>query len=325
MTSSFHLTLLGFFLMLVAASQLAAEPLSNEDSIYKTIRELRKEKGKEYTQQLSALVQQLDGENQQIAREALYDRMCRMKSKTLRNKIIANDDFEVRRAAIRAIENKNKTELISDLIELLTDPDPKTRILSSRALKSLTDHEIKTPIFADANKRSRVQSQWTQWWEENRDSLESAGKEGSNISTFDETQEISSQKITSRDEDIGPKNARAKSLSQRIGRMKINSGSGKKKNDYFVFCLAKMNPNQGVADIKFMVRQGQDELAEFLTSNVDDSVAQQKYTQWHIFERHQTKRAADDALERVRQTYDQYSRYRNRMRQMYNVRNTRRC
>jgi hypothetical protein len=325
MTSSFHLTLLGFFLMLVAASQLAAEPLSNEDSIYKTIRELRKEKGKEYTQQLSALVQQLDGENQQIAREALYDRMCRMKSKTLRNKIIANDDFEVRRAAIRAIENKNKTELISDLIELLTDPDPKTRILSSRALKSLTDHEIKTPIFADANKRSRVQSQWTQWWEENRNSLESAGKEGGNISTLDETQKISSQKITSRDGNIGSKSARAKSLAKRIGGMKLNSGSGKKKDDYFVFCRAKMNPNQGVADIKFMVRQGQDELAEFLTGNADDSPALQNYTQWHIFERHQTKHAADDALERVRQTYDQYSRYRNRMRQMYNVRNTRRC
>ncbi|MDG2207864.1 MAG: hypothetical protein P8K78_08170, partial [Pirellulales bacterium] len=165
----------------------------------------------------------------------------------------------------------------------------------------------------------------TQWWSENRERLESAGGSDGKIDDQNDSGALSSREYASGEGKNRSSNGPEKVLAQKIGRMRLSSGSGKGKNDYFVYYLAQVVPNQGVAEIQFKVIQGQEDLADILVRGNDGTNLQQQYTHWQILERHKTQAAADAALQRRRQAYDQFSQYRNRMRQTINVRNTRRC
>jgi hypothetical protein len=323
MNSRYSRLVLAFLFLILVVPPVAAD--KHAVAVNDKIQELRDGKGNKFTQQLSSLISELDGDEKKQAQEALYMRMCRMKSKTLRNKIVVNDDMEVQRAAIRAIESEEKPELIPDLIELITHSDPITRTFTNRALKSLTKENINLPIFADSGTRSRVQSQWRQWWDDHHENMETLVEKGVKMPSNDDAQSLNSKLFGTQVKESPQEKNNIEKLERRIGRMKLTGGTKKTKEDFYVLGLAEIKPNPGVADVTFMVRQGQREAATFLISRMSSAARNQHYYQWHIFERHKTKQAAEDALSRVRQSYDQYSQYRNQIRKIYNAQNTRRC
>jgi hypothetical protein len=136
----------------VTASRLTAQLLRASSPLREQLlNKLRDGKGVEYTLALANAIPSLKGIFQEKAREALVERLSRMTAKTLRDKL-ADDDPEVRRAAVQACQRKEKKELVPELIALLEDPDPLTARTAEAALREMTGEEHETP---DA---------WKEWW-----------------------------------------------------------------------------------------------------------------------------------------------------------------
>ncbi len=130
------------------------------------IAELRDSKGGEYTSRLSALIKELSGDNQRLARQALVDRMCRMTSRTLKRNLASDDDAEVRLASIQASAVREKKELIPDLIELLVNRDTPTAAAAHDALVRLSGQDFGPKAENATVVASFVaQKTWRQWWE----------------------------------------------------------------------------------------------------------------------------------------------------------------
>ena len=136
----------------VVASRLTAQLLRASSPLREQLlNKLRDGKGVEYTLALANAIPSLKGPFQEKAREALVERLSRMTAKTLRDKL-ADDDPEVRRAAVQACQRKEKKELVPELIALLEDSDPLTARTAEAALRQMTGEEHETP---DA---------WKEWW-----------------------------------------------------------------------------------------------------------------------------------------------------------------
>lgn len=79
-------------------------------------------KGSEYTQALASAIPTLSGGFRDKARSALAERLKRMTDRTLQE-YLKDEDMELRRAAIGAIQRKSATDLLKDLIPLLSDAE----------------------------------------------------------------------------------------------------------------------------------------------------------------------------------------------------------
>ena len=112
---------------------------------------LRDGKGVAYTQALAAAIPRLDGPFQERARAVLVERLTRMTTATLRDKL-QDEDVEVRRAAVLAGVQKDERKLLPDLMVLVEDPEPRVAQTAQDGLRRLTGQDYAT---ADA---------WKDWW-----------------------------------------------------------------------------------------------------------------------------------------------------------------
>jgi len=115
------------------------------------LEKLRDTKGGEYTEALTEVIPKLDAEAKKLAREALADRLTRMKATTLKE-YLKEPDPELRRAAAIAIGQKDAKTLIPDLIVLLSDED---------AVKAGARASLKAMAGKDLGDNPEA---WREWW-----------------------------------------------------------------------------------------------------------------------------------------------------------------
>jgi HEAT repeat protein len=126
---------------------LRADPLRRE----LLLKHYRDTKGAAYTHALAGAVAGLKGAEKEKARELLAERLTRMTADTLRDKL-ADDDAEVRHAAVAACARKGDRSLVPDLIALLDGPEPLTARLAEESLDELTGQHFPHPAA------------WKAWW-----------------------------------------------------------------------------------------------------------------------------------------------------------------
>jgi hypothetical protein len=124
---------------------------------------LREGKGVVYTEALAAAIPRLDADSRRKARDALGERLTRMKPTTLRN-YLKDEDAELRRAAALATAAKESKVLIPDLIRLLSDPEGIVERAAYAALKDMTGKDFGPRAGADRRERSRAIAAWEMWW-----------------------------------------------------------------------------------------------------------------------------------------------------------------
>jgi HEAT repeat protein len=116
------------------------------------LQQLRDKKGITYTIALASAIPSLNPDLKDAAREYLVERMMRMTDRTLRDKL-ADDDDEVRRAAVLACGRKKRKELVPDLIGLLDHAEPTTARLAEDCLRELTNRDF------------TASAGWQAWWQ----------------------------------------------------------------------------------------------------------------------------------------------------------------
>ena len=114
---------------------------------------LRDKKGPRYTQALVTAIPRLPEEMQGKARQALTERLARVPSSMLRDRL-TEDDYEMRRAAAAACSKKEDRALVPDLIGLLEDGDERVGKAARTSLKTMTGKDHPNP------------SAWQAWWSE---------------------------------------------------------------------------------------------------------------------------------------------------------------
>jgi hypothetical protein len=135
------------------AEQLAESFLKSPADAQATgLAELRDGKGVQYTEALTAVIGRLDGRLKEQAREALVERLSRMKPDTLR-RYLTDEELEIRRAAALASAGRNLKAHIPDLIARLRDRSPDVAAAAHSALQSLSGEKL--PADAAA---------WDAWW-----------------------------------------------------------------------------------------------------------------------------------------------------------------
>jgi hypothetical protein len=142
------------------AAKLAADLVSAKGKERKGLLEkLRDTKGAAYTEALAAAIPKLEGKTKKLAREALADRLTRLKAKTLKD-YLKDKDAEIRRAAAIGVghkvldENKDATALVPDVIDLLDDKVDFVRIAARAALKAVAGKDL-----------GEKPEPWREWWE----------------------------------------------------------------------------------------------------------------------------------------------------------------
>lgn len=116
-----------------------------------------------YTQALANAIHQLDGSAKSKARDALAERLVRMKAETLRGKL-QDTDAEVRSAAALACGMKEDKAHVPDLIGLLNDADRRVGRAAQVALKSLTKQDFGPASDATKEERDASINAWRAWW-----------------------------------------------------------------------------------------------------------------------------------------------------------------
>jgi hypothetical protein len=116
--------------------------------------QLRDAKGVEYTEALAGAIPQMTGDGRRKAREALAERLTRMKADTLAL-YLKDDDTEIRRAAALAAGTREFKDQVPQIIELLSDPDQGVVLAAHTALKSMTGQKI-----------GPSPEPWRTWWKQ---------------------------------------------------------------------------------------------------------------------------------------------------------------
>jgi HEAT repeat protein len=143
----------------LAADLVKAPPEQQEALLAK----LRDTKGIVYTDALAAAIPQLGLDARLKARDALSERLARMTTATLREKL-QEDNAEVRRAAAIACAMKQAKALVPDLISLLEDPEDSVASAAHGALKSLTGEDFGPEPDATGSACKEAAAQWRKWW-----------------------------------------------------------------------------------------------------------------------------------------------------------------
>jgi hypothetical protein len=145
----------------LAKDLLQAEPAKQE----RLVDNLRESKGPENTQALLEAIPKLEGDIKKKAREALADRMSRMTSATLRDRL-GDEDPEMRRAAALAAAMKEDTTHVPRLIEMLDDTEASVSRAAYAALKSLSGKDFGPAKDASKAARAEAVAAWKAWWKE---------------------------------------------------------------------------------------------------------------------------------------------------------------
>ena len=127
---------------------------------------LRDGKGSVYTDALAHAIHRLEGAARGQARDALADRLTRMKKETLDDKL-HDDDLEIRRAAALACAMKDEKAHVPRLIEMLQDPEAPVARAAHAALKSLTGQDFGPAAEAGQADVARAVAAWKDWWGKN--------------------------------------------------------------------------------------------------------------------------------------------------------------
>jgi hypothetical protein len=145
------------------SDELLQAPAGEQEEV---IKKLRDTSGYQYTDALAHAIHRLTGPVKAKARDALADRLTRMKPTTLTDKL-KDDDLEVRRAAALAVAMKDDKTNVGRLIELLEDPEPPVTRAAYAALKSLTNQDFGPDAEASRADVVRAVAAWKDWWSKN--------------------------------------------------------------------------------------------------------------------------------------------------------------
>jgi hypothetical protein len=129
--------------------------------------DMENEKGVKYTEALAAAIPKLEGESHKKARQALANRLTRMKDETL-EEYFQDDDPEIRRAAAIAAGQKDSKPLVPYLIALLRDPEISVIRAAHASLKALTEQDFGPAATATREERDQAVQKWTAWWSKHR-------------------------------------------------------------------------------------------------------------------------------------------------------------
>jgi hypothetical protein len=127
------------------------------------LEQMSNEKGVKYTEALATAIPRMEGDAKRQAREALAERLARMKVETLAT-YLQDEEAEIRRAAAIACAKKESKILVPNLISLIRDPETSVVLAARAALKDLTRQDFGPS--ADANRQDRDQAalKWLNWW-----------------------------------------------------------------------------------------------------------------------------------------------------------------
>ncbi|HEY7426465.1 MAG TPA: HEAT repeat domain-containing protein [Gemmataceae bacterium] len=125
--------------------------------------EMQKAKGSIYTEALAAAIPQLEGAPRRKARDALAERLTRMKDETLAE-YLHDEETEIRRAAALAIAMKDSKTLTPNLISLLSDSETSVVRAAHAALKEMTKQDFGPAANASREDCDQAMLKWLQWW-----------------------------------------------------------------------------------------------------------------------------------------------------------------
>lgn len=139
----------------------------NGDSQTEFLEKMESAKGVQYTEALAAAIPRLEAGAQRKAREALANRLTRMKDETLAE-YLQDEDAEIRRGAALAIGQKESKTLLPNLIGLLRDPEISVVRAAHAALKAMTEQDFGPSIKATREERDEAAQKWFEWWGKQR-------------------------------------------------------------------------------------------------------------------------------------------------------------
>ena len=127
------------------------------------LEKLKETEGALPTLALAAAIPRLKPAMQAKARDALAERLARLTTATLRDKL-ADDDPEIRRAVAVACALRNSREHIAELLVLLDDSEPVVADVAHAALKRLTKQDFGPKADATDSDRLQAIAAWHAWW-----------------------------------------------------------------------------------------------------------------------------------------------------------------
>jgi len=145
-------------------NELARAPAERQDAL---LEKLRDGKGVAFTEALAQSIPKLTGAGKTKARDALAERLARMKADTLRQ-WLRYEDAEIRRATALACAMKEDRSHVTDLIPLLEDPEVTVARAAHVALKSLTGQDFGPTANATAVERTQAVAAWKTWWDKQK-------------------------------------------------------------------------------------------------------------------------------------------------------------
>jgi hypothetical protein len=145
-------------------AELVKAPATRQENL---LEEYKTSKGGQFTEAMARAIPDLPPATRTKARDALAERLMRMTTATLREKL-RDADPEVRYAAARACASKGDYVNFPNLITLLSDPEPRVLRAARAALRYLADGQDFGPgPEAGPKDRAGAVEQWQKWWKEN--------------------------------------------------------------------------------------------------------------------------------------------------------------
>jgi hypothetical protein len=131
------------------------------------LEQLRDGNGSDYTEALVTVIPELKGETSKKARDCLAERLVRMTTATVRDKL-KDGRPEMRRAAALACAMKEEKAFVPDLIAVLDDGDAIVVRAAGVALRALTGQNFGPPVNATAEERTKAVAAWKAWWKQQK-------------------------------------------------------------------------------------------------------------------------------------------------------------
>jgi hypothetical protein len=154
------------------AAQLAADLARSTGTKHGLLLNVyRERKGAQFTEALALAIPQLSGDLQKKTREALAERLTRMKDTTLKE-YLGDENLEIRIAAARACAIKSSKPLVPQLIPLLRDTRGGVAEAAHQALKDLSGQDFGPKANASREERLKATGQWSDWWKKQSDKSE---------------------------------------------------------------------------------------------------------------------------------------------------------
>jgi hypothetical protein len=150
----------------LVAALIAAEGAQRAE----LIAQYRDTKGGEFTDALARAAAKLDGETLTQVRDALAQRLTRMKIETL-NEMMRDRDREIRRGAALAVASKGKErlpEFAPVLVRLIADDETIVVQAARASLKSVSGQDFGPEPGANAADRSKAVLAWRTWWDKQK-------------------------------------------------------------------------------------------------------------------------------------------------------------